>query len=341
MPPRGGGEGYDFRPIVTHYLFLFTFILAFIGWVVAFIGQAAATAQIGNAFVNVLWFGIFLQLCIILGVLHALATDSIGTHRLQISVFGAVAIVFAVDGTNSGIFGPTRAQEAFGAGWLILAIVDILWVLYFTAEEDSYMYYIFQQMGSGGLSPPSRGSRRRTRTSNTMGMGISSGGGGNGYASGGYSNADVGGGPIGGGIGGPGSTTGGFGAPKSSFGDHRDSKPVSMGVASNPGSAPGGMGGSAAAAAASERDPNGSIGNQSASQPLMSTGDAAQSTGGETYAYRARALYAYTASPDDPNEISFVKGEVMDILDNTGKWWQARKQDGSTGIAPSNYLQLI
>jgi len=338
MAPRGG-DGYDFRPIVTHYLFLFTFILAVIGWLVAFIGQCAAEAQVGNGAVNVLWFAIFLQLALILGVFHTLATDSIGTHRLQISVFGAIAIVFAVIGTNEGIFGPFHAQEAMGAGYLILAIVDILWVLYFTAEEDSYMYHIFQQMGSGGLSAPSRGSRRRTRTSNTMGMGISSTGPGNGYASGGYSNADVGGG----GIGGPGSVTGGFGAPKSSFGgDHRDSKPVSMGVASNPASnAPSGGMGMGLGPVASERDPNGSIGNQSQSQPLMSSGETAQSAGGETYAYRARALYAYTASPDDPNEISFVKGEVMDILDNTGKWWQARKQDGTTGIAPSNYLQLI
>ncbi|EJU02577.1 hypothetical protein DACRYDRAFT_78409 [Dacryopinax primogenitus] len=326
MPARGG-DGYDFRPIVTHYLFLFTFILAAIGWLVSFVSQCAVEAQWGNGPVGVLWFAIFLQLALIIGVFHSLATDSIATHRLQISVFGGVMIVFAVNGANVGIFGGAASEQAMGAGYLILAIVDIVWVLYFTAEEDSYMYHIFQQMGSGGLSGPSRGNRRRTRTSTMGNMGISSGGG-NGYASGGYSNADVGGG----GIGGPGSLTGGFGAPKSSFGDHRDSKPIS-GVLSNPGSQPG-----AAPTAASEREANGSITNQS--QPLMSTGDTAQSAG-DTYAYRARALYAYTASPDDPNEITFVKGEVMDILDNTGKWWQARKQDGSTGIAPSNYLQLI
>ncbi|KAI1317367.1 Transmembrane osmosensor [Mortierella claussenii] len=59
------------------------------------------------------------------------------------------------------------------------------------------------------------------------------------------------------------------------------------------------------------------------------------------YAYKARALYSYDASPDDVNELSFVKGEVLDIVDNKGKWWQARKQDGTVGIAPSNYLQLI
>jgi SHO1 osmosensor len=67
-----------------------------------------------------------------------------------------------------------------------------------------------------------------------------------------------------------------------------------------------------------------------------------------------------TASPDDPNEISFVKGEILDIVDKQGKWWQAKKGDGTIGskfsliiaivpddlivccaVAPSNYLQII
>ena len=40
---------------------------------------------------------------------------------------------------------------------------------------------------------------------------------------------------------------------------------------------------------------------------------------------------ADTASPDDPIEISFSKGEIIDIIDKTGKWWQARKKDGPVG----------
>ncbi|ORE04658.1 hypothetical protein BCV72DRAFT_307120 [Rhizopus microsporus var. microsporus] len=52
----------------------------------------------------------------------------------------------------------------------------------------------------------------------------------------------------------------------------------------------------------------------------------------------ATALHPYQANPEDPNELSFVKGETLEILNRTGNWWQARKSDGSIGIVPSNYF---
>lgn len=59
------------------------------------------------------------------------------------------------------------------------------------------------------------------------------------------------------------------------------------------------------------------------------------------FRYRAKALYSYDANPDDINEISFVKDEILEVEDIEGKWWQARRSNGQVGICPSNYVKLI
>jgi len=214
-------------------------------------------------------------------------------------------------------------------------MVDILWVLYFTSEEDSLSFYVFNSLGTGGLSPPSR--RRRTRTTSLHNP--ASYGGGGGYTAPGM---------------GPGTydtkLNGSF-APDIGNSPLNNMNPVPAQSQKSANSAvgPASPGPTPTALVAETSVPQG------VSSPLMSTpGNAGIGAGGgpplpsdtsaapdTVYPYRARALYAYTASPDDPNEISFSKGEIMEIIDKNGKWWQARKEDGTLGIAPSNYLQII
>ncbi|KAJ3028373.1 UNVERIFIED_CONTAM: Transmembrane osmosensor [Siphonaria sp. JEL0065] len=58
----------------------------------------------------------------------------------------------------------------------------------------------------------------------------------------------------------------------------------------------------------------------------------------------ARANYAYVANPKEVHEISFTKGQVMEILDNKGNWWRARYTDSNgsviSGVIPSNYVLI-
>jgi hypothetical protein len=45
-----------------------------------------------------------------------------------------------------------------------------------------------------------------------------------------------------------------------------------------------------------------------------------------------------TADPDDPNELSFSKGDIFDIIDKTGNWWQAETEYGTRSMS---YLRVL
>ena len=54
------------------------------------------------------------------------------------------------------------------------------------------------------------------------------------------------------------------------------------------------------------------------------------------------ALYSFNSG--NPEELPFEKGDLMDIIDQPADdpdWWEARKADGSTGLVPRNYVEVV
>ena len=101
-----------------------------------------------------LWFAIFLQLFLIIGKYLCVMTDSLGTARLQLTAFTAVALVFSVIGINSGIYSGNSAEEAVAAGWFLITLTNIVWLFFLTTEEDSPFYQLVN-IANDGITPPS------------------------------------------------------------------------------------------------------------------------------------------------------------------------------------------
>ncbi|XP_035270739.1 cytoplasmic protein NCK1 isoform X1 [Anguilla anguilla] len=58
--------------------------------------------------------------------------------------------------------------------------------------------------------------------------------------------------------------------------------------------------------------------------------------------HAVQALYPFSSGNDE--ELSFEKGEVMEVVEkpeNDPEWWKCRKADGQLGLVPKNYVTML
>ena len=59
------------------------------------------------------------------------------------------------------------------------------------------------------------------------------------------------------------------------------------------------------------------------------------------YTRKAKAIYAYQANAADSDELSLSRVEILQVGNTDLNWWTARKENGETGIIPSNYMLML
>jgi len=237
--------------------------LAVCAWVIALVSAAMVTTE---AFAY--WVLVFSMLTALF-LLFAVGTGSLYKYRLALLAFCVYAFTYTSRYADVGIYTAGQpAQQAAGAGFLILSAILVAWILALGVE------------GNAALTPQRKISRQNSVI-----------------------------------------------APAQ--------QPVAVVASSNPAAPP--------MMSMGQQQPVTVTTVTPGQTPRTITADssALEVSQDAKYVYKGQALYAYTASPDDPNELSFNKGEMLDIVDNKGKWWQARKQDGTIGIVPSNYIKIV
>ncbi|KAG2184423.1 hypothetical protein INT43_000332 [Umbelopsis isabellina] len=305
---------------------LITVLLSLVGWVVTFGAACAVGTALADGYPTTWWIVIF-ELLLILGVCFVIITDTMLHYRHVILTFLAVSIVYLTSNLSAFVPSSAGAARALSAGMIIMIIMQFLWVFVFGSHEDSYIATAANGNGRNGGMHSGNGLGLGAGNGNVLNNGT---GNGNGHGMG---------------FGAAAAAAPAFFAGNRAEKEELESKNAGQSMplgnvgypemngqnggvyqANHPAQtlAPAGAGAGAGAAAAGVGSaPSGGV--SGSASPLQ-------------YNEQVTALHAYQANPDDATELSFAKGENLEVVERKGNWWQARKEDGTIGIVPSNYF---
>lgn len=285
-----------------------TLSMGVVGWVIALVGSILDNA-INNEFPTFSWWGLAFQFVVLALATYAILINRIVMYRQAILAMLAVATVYSTNSTNNFVWADSSQAAATAAGQILLSVVNIIWILYFgtTADEPVHSFVL---SFAAQKRPPEPGARHRANQRQTE-----------------YYNSRK--------------NMQSFPQQPLYFSDLRGFEVVDPAHSNtdeaNPLDPFTGVDPNQPAVATG----NGSDQNNAHERPVSSYSNYTDRSSGPDYIHRARALFDYTANPDDTNELSFHQNEILEISDVTGRWWQARRENGEVGIVPSNYVALL
>ncbi|KAK9449768.1 uncharacterized protein V1518DRAFT_372822 [Limtongia smithiae] len=307
---------------------LATVSVAVIGWIIAL--GASVAADVETTYPQFSWWGIAYQFVLILAVTFVFSTPA-GADAYAGAVVGltATALVYSTNSTNNLVYTGIAAEAAAAAGNILLSIINILWIVYFGTGADAVPRAFIDSYSLRNSNPYRTGgaSARNSNANSNNGHITISGPMAVQHAGGAFMQ--------------PGAvmrtypTTASGGAYTQSsqsqagpqmytsaqLGGFETATPTPYSASSLRHSMPPGPDSATSAAVAAAAD---TFLDAPTEYPL-----------------RARAIYPYDANPEDINELSFLKNEILEVSDTSGRWWQARRANGEVGICPSNYVQLL
>ncbi|PRT54272.1 High osmolarity signaling protein SHO1 [Wickerhamiella sorbophila] len=286
-----------------------TLSMCLVGWIIALVGSVLDYSTNDN-FPIFSWWGLAFQFLVIVLATYVIIINRIIMYRQALLAMLAVATVYSTNSTNNFVWRDTSQAAATAAGQILLSVVNIIWILYFGTNADEPVHS-FVLSFAAQKRPPEPGARSRSN----------------------HRQADYYEGRR---------AMQSFPQPPLYFSDQLrgfevvDTEPATE--ETNPldpfGTEPSHQGVSTGV--------NSNITTQERPASVYSGySDRSNGSMAPHYVYKARALFDYTANPEDTNELSFQQNEILEISDITGRWWQARRANGEVGIAPSNYVVLL